>query len=106
VIEETILKTNILSIIASGLVMALMGAVLYYFREAAAPHMRYLLTIPPVGVAAYIYVFNMYRKFNGKLPQPHANLLFDLFTATLTVAGVFLVFSALLMIIISFFNQS
>ncbi len=105
-IEETILKTNILSIIASGLVMALMGMVLYYFREAAAPHMWYLLTIPPVCVAAYIYVFNMYRKFNGKPPQPHTSLLFDLFTATLTAAGIFLAFSTLLIIIISFLNQS
>ncbi len=104
--ETALLKTNILSIISSGLVMALLGAILYIFKEAAAPYMRFLLTIPPVGVAAYIYVFNMFRKFNGELQQPRMSLLTDMLIATATAAAVFLIFSALLLIIISLLNRA
>lgn len=103
--ETALLKTNILSIISSGLVMALLGFVLYLFRDAAAPYMRFLLTIPPVGVAAYIYIFNLYRKFNGVLPQDRFQVLLDLLVATVTAAGVFIVFSALLLLLIGILSR-
>jgi hypothetical protein len=104
IMDPVLLKTNILSITVSGLVMMLMGILVYVFREAAAPHMRFLLPIPPLGVAAYEYVFNMYRHFDGQT-LPSGKLLLDLTVAAMSVALIFLVFSLVLIAVIGVFNH-
>ena len=63
-----VLKTTILSIVTMGVVITLSGVVLYYFRDQVGQYMRYLLPIPPIGVAAYVFVYNMFGKYDGKLP--------------------------------------
>ena len=66
--EQEVLKTNLLSIAVAGLLMALTGILLYLFRNELSGNVRYLMPIPPLGVASYIFVFNMYRYYSGNLP--------------------------------------
>lgn len=91
--ENEILKINILSIAICGVVMANSGIALLYFKDSLAPYMRYVMPIPPISVAAYVYVFNMYRKDGIESLTLNA-LLGDALLAALTTAMLFLVFSA------------
>jgi hypothetical protein len=64
-----LLKTNTLSIAVAGLLILLMGIVLYLFRDQFAGNVRFFMPIPPLAVAAYIFVFNMYNHYGGRLPE-------------------------------------
>jgi len=63
------LKINILSIAGIGLLMLLTGLLLFVFQDSIAQHRRFFLPIPPLGVAAYVFVFNLFDHYNGKLPE-------------------------------------
>ena len=61
--------TNILAITGAGLLLLITGITFLIFRDFIAKHIRFFLPIPPISVAAYIYVFNLYQHFNGNLPN-------------------------------------
>jgi len=103
--DPVLIKTNILAIAASGLSMLLLGVGIYLFRTTAAPYLRFLLPIPPLGVAAYVYVFNLFRHFDGRSPQPVFRLIQDLTVATVTAASIFLLFSLCLTLVIALINH-
>jgi cytochrome b subunit of formate dehydrogenase len=63
-----ILKTMILSMIFMGVVILLAGVFLLFYKQQFAPYMRYLLPIPPIGVASYVFVYNMFAKYEGRRP--------------------------------------
>jgi hypothetical protein len=90
--EEDLLKLNMLTITASGLLMLLSGIVLYLFRDSVSNNLRFFLPIPPIGVAAYIYVFNMFRHYQGHLPENLAGTLREVVISSFFVLGVFAVF--------------
>ncbi len=102
--ESYLAQTNILTIAFFGVVTALMGICLYFFRDSVAPYMRFLLPIPPIGVAAYVFVFNMFRNYESGLPNA-GGLFREIFTATLTSTAIFLVFSLLLIFMVQLHNQ-
>ena len=52
-------RTNLIIITSMGLAMFLLGLFLYFNASRIAPYMRYLLPLPPISVAAYIYVLNV-----------------------------------------------
>lgn len=52
-------RTNLIIITSMGLAMFLVGLFLYFNASRIAPYMRYLLPLPPISVAAYIYVLNV-----------------------------------------------
>ncbi len=104
--EDLVLKTNLLSIIVCGLVMALMGIGLYHFKDTAAPYMRFWLPVPPIAVASYIYVFNMFKKFEGGLPKPMLLVFGDILMATVFSTVIFLVFTLLLIFLIDCINRT
>jgi len=66
--EDEMLKVNILTITVAGLLMLLTGLCLLVFRDAVSKDIRFFLPIPPLGVAAYVFVFNMFRYYDGNLP--------------------------------------
>ena len=98
--ESNLLKINILSIAGAGLLTFVLGIALYLFRDQAAPHLRFFLPIPPLAVAAYVFVFNMYRYHQAALPTGQG-LARDLLVATGVAALVFGGFSLLLAFAIS-----
>ncbi|MGW8226902.1 MAG: hypothetical protein ACWGOY_14260 [Anaerolineales bacterium] len=103
--EPQVIKTNLLAIAVSGFLTMLAGITLYFFRGSIATNIRFLLQIPPLGVAAYIFAFNLFRYYNGNLPDNFAVTARDIFIATLISAGVFFIFTFLFAVIISFIDS-
>ena len=93
--EEDLLKLNMLTIAASGFLMLISGLLLYVFRDAVSNNLRFFLPIPPIGVAAYIYVFNMFRHYEGHLPDNLMASIREVVISSLFVLGVFAVFVVL-----------
>jgi hypothetical protein len=103
--ENEVVKTNLLAIAVSGFLTMLAGIVLYYFRASISDNMRYLLQIPPLGVAAYIFAFNLFRYYNGSLPDRFADTARELVYGTLISAGVFFIFTLMFVLIIGFVDR-
>ncbi len=100
--ERELLKVNILSITVSGLVLALAGLALFVLRDSVAKYLRFFLPIPPIAVAAYVYVLNMFRFYNAKLPGGGWTTVRELFSGTLVATIVFSVFTTAMVVIIYF----
>ena len=99
--EQEVLKTNLLSIAVAGLLMALTGILLYIFRDELAGNARYVMPIPPLSVASYIFVFNMYQHYSGSLPGSSLATIKEILISTAVAAFFFGIFSLLLVFIIS-----
>lgn len=98
--EEDILRTNLLSLAIAGLLMFLTGLVLYLFRDHISGNSRFFMPIPPMGVAAYIFVFNMYRHYGGSSPLRTWDTVKEIIYSTTIAAVTFGLFTLLLVIII------
>ena len=103
--ENEVIKTNLLAIAVSGFLTMLAGITLYLFRGSISGNIRYLLQIPPLGVAAYIFSFNLFRYYNGSLPERFADTAKEIVYSTLISAGIFFIFTVLFIIIISFVDR-
>ena len=99
--DSNVLKTNILSIVIMGFAISLSGIVFYFMKDQASQYIRYLLPIPPIGVAAYVYVVNMFEKYNGKLPGTLSGLFREVFFATLFSTVVFAGFTVFLILLVN-----
>lgn len=83
------LKLQLAVIAASGLILALAGALLIAVSEQLTPTaVRYLLPLPPIGVAAYVFVFSLLRDRGGEAPGLLESLT-QLGQASLLCAGFF-----------------
>ena len=100
--EQEMLKVNILSIAAFGLIVLLAGLGLYIFRGAVAPYIRFFLPIPPIAVATYISVFNLFRNYGGHLPTNSSVMVREIILSTAIAAISFATFSVLLIMIVPF----
>ena len=98
--EQEMLKINILSISIFGFLVFLVGLVLYFFRDAVAANIRYILPIPPISVAAYIFVFNMFRYYGGHAPETFADAAQEILISTGISAFLFGTFTLLLVILV------
>ena len=103
--ELYFLKINVLAIILCGVTMAMLGIIVLFFKDLASPYMRYFLPIPPIGVAAYVFVFNMFRKYDGRLPQSILKVMSELSIATFLSAFFFLVFSTVITTFVVLMNS-
>ena len=90
------LKINILAIAGTGLLMLLTGLLLFAFADSVSQYRRFFLPIPPLGVAAYVFVFNLFQHYEGGLPARRFGTALEIMSGAAIAAGVFLVFSALL----------
>lgn len=97
--DDAILKINTLSITFAGVLIALGGIILYFTRTFISSRLRYFLPIPPIGVAAYVFVFNMFKFYNASLPQFSA-VVIEILLSTLTAALAYLVLVVLMVLII------
>lgn len=103
--ENEILKINILAITISGFLMMLAGVVLYYFKDIlTGGSIRFFLPIPPIGVAAYIFVFNMFKHHQCSAP-PRAAVVSEMLLATLISGVFFFIFIAVMIPLISFIKE-
>jgi hypothetical protein len=99
--EDEILKTNILSITVSGLLILITGALFLIFRSVLSKNLRFFLPIPPLGVAAYIFVFNMYVYYGGDLPDNRWETVKEILSSIAVSSIIFGIFTVLLVISIS-----
>ncbi len=83
----------------------LAGIILYFFRGSIATNMRYLLQIPPLGVAAYIFAFNFFRYYNGTLPDRFSITAKEIIYSTLISAGIFFIFTVMFVLIIGYVDS-
>jgi hypothetical protein len=103
--NQDILKVNMLSIAVAGFLILLTGVILYIFRDQISDNVRFFLPLPPLGVAAYIFVFNMYRHYDGALPNGPLSTAKEIVYSTAIAAIAFGVFTALLVIIIDYIKR-
>ena len=103
--ESEVAKTNLLAIAVSGLLTMLAVLILYFFRSSISTNMRYLLQIPPLGVAAYIFAFNLFRYYNGSLPDKFSITAREIVVSTMVSAGIFFIFTVLFVIIIGYIDR-
>ncbi len=100
-----VLKTNILSIAAAGLLILLTGLVLYFIRDEISENVRFFMPIPPLAVAAYIFVFNMYSHYEGNLPEGNWTAAKEILYSTAIAALSFGVFALLIVVIVNFIKR-
>lgn len=100
-----IIKTNTLSIAVAGLLILLTGITLYLFRDEVYDNIRFFMPIPPLAVAAYIFVFNMYSHYDGNLPPGNWAAVKEILYSTAIAAIAFGVFATLIVVIINFIKR-
>lgn len=101
--SEELLKTNLLTILFAGGLLACIGLGLYLGRDFVAPYMRYILPIPPLAVAAYVFAFNYFKDVNQSTRIE--TILREVSSATLVANATFFCLSLLLILLISFIRQ-
>ena len=91
-------RTNFMIITAMGSAMFLLGFLLYFNASLVAPYMRYIFTIPPIAVAAYIYVLNLINHMaNQKIPMTIEIIVKDLLIEIIIGTGSFILITVLIM---------
>ena len=103
--DKDILKINLLAIAGSGLLMLLTGLLLYVFRERVSPYLRFFLPIPPLGVAAYVFVFNLFKDYHGNLPTERWGVVSEVVTITIISAIILAVFITCLVVGIQYMKE-
>lgn len=103
--DQDVLKTNMLAIAVAGLLILLTGVFLYLFRNQISSNVRYFIPIPPIGVAAYIFVFNMYAYYDGELPASAWGVVKEILYSTAISAGAFIIFTVLLIFLIDYMKR-
>mgnify|MGYP001238628063 CR=1 FL=1 len=87
------LKTNILTMACSGIAIAALGFLIYFFRKSADAYLPFILAVPPIGVAAYVFVFNLLSKLGPEKADVANTPLKDLFLGSFFTGLVFFLFS-------------
>jgi len=94
---------NFLSIAGAGLIIFLTGLSFLFFRDFFSRNIRFVLPIPPIGVAAYIYIFNLYHHNNGNLTARSSETIKEVL---LSVGIMSFAFTAFVIFLIVFIDAS
>ena len=97
VIEISKLRSNLSLIAIMGGAMLIVGTVLYLLAGPVSNYMRFLLPLPPISVAAYIYVQNKISLPETSGETPRATLK-DLLTETVFGTLLFGIIAGLLLL--------
>ena len=95
------LRINILTIAGIGVLMLVTGLLLLAFQNSIAQYKRFFLPIPPLGVAAYVFVFNAFDYHKGRLPESPWVTMTEVITATAIAGTVFFIFTFLMIVTIN-----
>ena len=98
---EDLGKLNMLAIAFAGAMMCLFGAVLFFYFGKLQGLMVYLLPIPPIVVAAYVFVFNLVRTYAEAFPPKPLQMFTDVALATLVSSSVFLLVAGAILVMTS-----
>lgn len=98
--QEDSVIINILSIAGAGLIILITGIVFLIFRDYIQNHIQYFLPVPPIAVAAYIFVYNMYQQKTVLISGKLSVLLKEVLMSVGIVSISFAVFTILLILFI------
>ncbi len=98
--SEELLKTNLLAMILTGVLLALAGLGLYFMRDLVSPYIRYVLPIPPIAVASYVFVFNYFKDVNDRMPTSIWGVVEEIAGATLVATMAFFSLSLFLALLV------
>ena len=77
-------RNNLIVIASMGFSMFAIGLILYKYSALVSPYMRYLLPLPPISVAAYIYVLDIVKDNGNRTLNVAQDLLMQTFIGTLS----------------------
>ncbi|WP_372683784.1 hypothetical protein [Desulfosarcina sp.] len=63
--------------------------------------MRYLLPLPPIGVASYVFVYNMFSKYGGTRPGSLADIIKEVVLASGIASVSFSMFTLILVFMVN-----
>lgn len=86
-----------LMIAGAGLLIAVAGGLAWFWRDNLAAHMRYVLPVPPLGVAAYVFVISLIKDRPDEIGR--AELMREIAVGAAAAAIVFAVFSSALLLL-------
>ncbi len=78
--------------------------ILLVFFERIQPMTLYLLPLPPIGVAAYVFAFSLLKKYGESSPPTLHQLVLETCLATLVSGGAFLLFVSAILALVSLFR--
>ncbi len=93
--------TIIILIAGAGLIIFLTGLGFLFLRDFVSRNIRYFLPLPPVSVAAYIYVYNLYQHNDGVLPEKISEVSKELIVSVGITSFSFAAFAGLLILFVS-----
>jgi hypothetical protein len=96
--NKEMLKINLITIAGSGLLMLMAGIFLYLLKGRISSYLRFFMPIPPLGVAAYVFVFNMLKDYDGNLPDGPWKIACEVLYSTGISAIIFGAFTVCLLI--------
>jgi hypothetical protein len=99
--QKDAILTNILSITGAGLLIFLTGISFVLFRDFISKYIRFFLTLPPIGVAAYIFVYNLYQHYEGEVTTSIPVTIKEVLIGVGVVSVSFAAFAALLILFIN-----
>jgi hypothetical protein len=102
--SDELLKINLLTISLIGGLLALVGLALFFAHASVASYIRYLLPLPPVAVAAYVFTFNYFK--DVVQPPTIWDIIKEVFSATLVAMSGFFCLSLISILLISFIRHS
>ncbi len=98
--------TNILTLAVAGLLILITGITFYFFRDIFSKNVRFFMPIPPLAVAAYIYVYNMFDHFGGELPANILETAKDLGLSIVLTTSFFSAFAVVMVFLIHFLKKT
>lgn len=77
--------------------MLLAGVILFVFQGQTLVPLRYFLPIPPIAVAAYVFVFNLIKDYSG-LPQNSTLLAIEVAKSTIITGAIYGLITSLIVL--------
>lgn len=98
--EDNLLKTDLLAIAVTGLLLRVTGTARFIFRIQIAGNNRYVMPILPLSVTVCVFVFNLFRLYNAKLPLRTGDMVNEIVYTPALAAVIVSLLSVMLVIVI------
>ena len=103
-VEDSV-RLNILTMAASGIAIAVVGLLIYFFRKSLYDFMPFILALPPIGVAAYVYLFRLLSQKTAAKDSGYSLSFPDIMLGGLLTGLAFIFFCLLIMALVSLLKK-
>jgi hypothetical protein len=102
---EDSLKLNIITMASSGLAIAFAGCLVYFFRKSLVAYMPFILALPPIGVAAYVFIYRLLSQKQLVDNHSYSVSYTDILLGGFFTSAVFIFFSFFILIAVYVFKR-